>query len=771
MQSHNKPAFARNTLQRAASVRNWIACIICCIFTTGIAACKDARTPSAPQDNLVQLTVVAEPGVSTNLPTGVSTHPKGSTLHYEFTADSGYTNTLTAANDSHIDNKGSISLNDDITLVASADHIVSIKSEDEPLQQQLRAILTSSNQVSAVQSFLASLDTLVDSPNLDARLQRIIQATIDPINDSTQLKQLSNALSGRTFHAFTGVGSVAPKNGGNNGGNPGGPPNQPPVTVGNRIPPTRPQSSPHPTRTGNPTFPQFNNEPVTIAYVNGIFTDPITALRNTAYIAQVLNTMAWPAMIPFTVKLLYNPSSLTTTPDRRESLHRCLAALSDRAQSLGVNSYPIFFAKCASRSIKDAIARFDDLREAAWQYFKLTTNIKSPEPYARAIADSTTQWRNEGNNVLFIPHSQGNLMVQEAVNALSSSGTYNPSQDSTCISAVSLAAPLSDHWPISSKHLIGLASEGDIILSLKTNNFPRTKSALYDSATRDIDKWNKLDPLIAAYKRVTWGIRLHSIIDGYLDSTALRSNFTKSVAHAYGSCALDRISTSPLALYLKPNQTASFSPILWDMNGNPLDGKRLITWHYEPGTPMFTAASIAQNGSTFGNFVGSTPIKASSRFRSTSAVAIVEPVQLTITAKESAFTEFISDASNHIVDRSEWSPTDRCNNQRYIMFDTTTYLFGQQCQLQYEVSTQFIPNAKTYEFVLFDFNSTSSPFISIRSSPSALINRFGRAAILFLGTGEAPKRTDRIHVFARDVSDNLLASGVLCLRGCVGWPQ
>lgn len=770
MQSHNKPAIARNTLQRTARLRNWIACIICYAFSASITACKDAPTPSAPHDNSVQLTVIADLGVSINLPTGVSTHAKGSTLHYEVATDSGYTNALTTVNDSYADNKGIISLDNDVTLVASADRIVSIKPEDEPLQQQLRAILTSPNQVDAVQSFLSSLDTLVDSPNLDERLHQIIQATIDPIKDSAQLKQLSNALSGHTFHAFTGIGSITPKD-----DNPGNIPTQPPVTISNHVPPTRPsthtQSLPHPTRTTNSTFPQFTNEPVTVAYVNGIFTDPITALRNTAYIAQILNTMAWPALIPFTVKLLYNPSSLSTTPDPRESLHRCLTALSNRSDAIGVNSYPIFFAKCAGRSVKDAISRFDDLREAAWQYLKLTLNIKSPESYARTIADSTTQWRNEGNHILFIPHSQGNLMVQEAVNTLASRGTFNPSQDSTCISAVSLAAPLSDHWPISNKHLIGLASEGDLILSLKTNTFPRIKSALYDSAARDIAKWDRLAPIVAAYKRVTWGIRLHSIIEGYLDSTALRSNFTRSVAHAYGSCALDQISPSPLALYLKPNQTASFSLNLWDMNGNPLDGKRIITWHYEPGTSTFTAASIAHNGSVSGNFVGSTPIRASSRFRSTSAVAIVDPIQLTLTAKESGFTEFISDASSYVVGRSKWSPSNQCNAQQYFKFDTTVYLFGQQCQLQYEITTQSIPNAKTYEFLLFDVNSTSQPFTSLRSSPSALIDRFGRAAILYLGTGEAPKRTDRIHVFARDAAGNLLGSGVLCLQGCIGWPQ
>jgi hypothetical protein len=749
-------------LQHAPSLLHSIIRILSAslLLTTTLTSCHDTISPSPSNASSARLTIVSEHGVLGSHTTGTTIHAIGTHIPYLFHADSGYANTLLLLDDTtYVDTIGTLIMDRDHTLVISADKVTPIPPTDEPIAHALRTLLTTPTPA-AFQSLLTTLDTLADTTNLDTRLRDAIHATIDPIQDSSALKALDSALANRAFIVTKGA-APHPQNSGShdNDNDTGG------GIVSNILPP----SPPSPRLSLSPLSRSLDEEPVVITHINGILTSPFDALQNATYIARIIQEIAWPAAIPYTVTLLYNPTA-GIPPDQRTSLHRCLSHLADRADKLGVNSFPLFLAKCTGKTIKDAIAHFDDIREAAWQYFKLITNIKAPEPHAIAIADSTTRWRNQGNHVLYVPHSQGNMMVQEAVNLLATRSLYNPPRDSTCLGVVSLAAPLSSHWPVSSKHLKGLAVEGDLILSLKTNDFPRSRTPLSDSATRDIKKWSEINPLIAAYKRVIWGLRLHSLIEGYLHPSALRSQFESAIVHTYGSCALNYIAPSPSVLKLLATHSGQFSATLYDFNNNPLDGHRTIFWSLEDGLPNTSAATVSSSGVAHAHYVGSVGARVYSKTRSTATAIEVDPIPLQIAVDESAFTEYYSGAGISL-GVSPWNGGSRCDGQIITEIDEKRILiFGQICTYHYEISVPDVPTADKYEFLLFEVGSTSNYRRSIRPTPSASIDQIGASPIVG-GTGEAPKPIDRIHVIALDKRGFTLGIGATCLRGCQGWPN
>ena len=776
------------------------------VFTRGVASatwimafallaiqssCRDttvSKPPVIPDDTHARLTIVRNEGVSGSHESDSFSYPIGSQVPYAFRADSGYTNTLVLLDSDYADSIGSVTMDRDRTLIVSADQRIHVPPTDEPLVHALRSLLTTSDAPSAFQSLLTTLDTLSDSVNLSARLDNAIFAAFDPIEDSAELLELDRKLANHAFTVTQGVGisdnpSPPPDTGGGGGIATS---RSPDIHARSPTPRSRSRSTARSTSSstsrsiGRSTAQQQSRstgeEPVIITHVNGIFTDPATALKNATYIANIIKAITWPASIPFTVTLLYNPTSQVPS-DERTTLQRCFSSLSDRSRTLGVASLPLYLAKCTGKAVKDAIYHFDDLREAALQYFKLITRTKdAPEPHALVIADSTTHWRNQGNHVLFVPHSQGNMMVQEAVNVLTSRGLYNPPRDSTCLSAISIAAPLSNYWPISERHLQGIVVDGDLILSLKSNHFPPASTPLSDSAQRDIKRWSDSNPLVAAYKRFTWGVRLHGLIEGYLHPEALRSTFESAITRMYGSCALQYIEPSPSILKLLAGQSERFGATLYDFNDAPLDGFRSLHWSLEHGLPSTAAASIHASGQAEAHYTGSVGTRVASQTRSSPTAIEVSPIPLVVTASETGTTELIANVTDVngnplSLGKSPWSGSGRCDGHTVRYLNDHPIVYGQSCHYRYNVSVPPVPNAKSYEFLLFNLDSRSFYLTSIRSTPSTTVDRFGRSSVLLAGNDLAPTPVDRIHVTARDDRGNTLARGFHCLRGCIGWPS
>jgi hypothetical protein len=467
--------------------------------------------------------------------------------------------------DDYAPNAGSVTMNQHHLLVVSADKRAAVAPRDRQLARALKTLLQHPT-VDGARRYLTTISTLSDTAEIDVRLQAVERAVIDPVHDAPALRTLDHALEGHVLMVDSGVGSFTLPEPGEGGPGGGG------VILMDKLAPRTLR------RSVNTSVLQ--GEPATIAYVNGIFTDPVYALNTAHQVAQLARTMQWPLDVPYDVRLLYNRSAIANKEPEHVTVSACLWKLAKLVGTLGINSFPKFLATCSGKTVRDIIHHVDDLAESARQYIQLTTNIGIPERDAIVFADSTARWRNKlQHHVLFVAHSQGNLMVQQAVWVLSQQGRYHPAQDNTCIGAVSLAAPLSTHWPIADDHLRGVAVDGDAILMLGTNHFPRVHTALSDSADAEVERWTQLgSPLKALTAKVLWSIRLHDVVKSYLNQPASRTAIEQGMRYTYSSCALGGVVAQPRSFLMHIGDTHTFTTTLYDLNGHTLDGQRPIQW-------------------------------------------------------------------------------------------------------------------------------------------------------------------------------------------------
>jgi len=262
-------------------------------------------------------------------------------------------------------------------------------------------------------------------------------------------------------------------------------------------------------------------EPVTIAYVNGILTTPLGALFAAHHIAVAAREAHWYANVPFDVKLLYNRSAMASESSTED---RCILELGIKGDWLGINSLPDEVAKCLNSTRPRALALLADYVEVGQQLSSVLDRSLTARPTdVDTVAAITTRLRDEGRHVVFVMHSQGNLVIQQALTLLAHRGKYTQSHDTTCIGGVALASPTSEAWPIAARHLHGLVVDGDAILMLGHNKFPRVRTPLSDSAASATGgSFRARIVSLATAANLRWGMRLHGIIESYLMQPPMR---------------------------------------------------------------------------------------------------------------------------------------------------------------------------------------------------------------------------------------------------------
>jgi len=729
------------------------------------------------------LQVVVEPGVTGTLHTGTTFYRAGQRVPYRFTAQPGYTNVLVMIDDAYASNPGAVTMSSNHTLIVSADRTTSIDPHDAALVRTAHDLLTARDAPAAAQRWLDALDNLTDTTNLDERLAAIANAAFDPIADSAKLRRLNAALATHVFTAGSLIGHTTT------------PPPTPPPQGGqptNRVhpsAPTRPSTSTQPRATRTPnthptarytTSTPLAEEPATLAFVNGIFTQPLDALNATNTLLRVANATTFRTAAPITVRLLYNRSALADDRSPSATLSRCFSSLTPRLALLGVNSLPIFIAKCTGRAIADVIHNIQDLQEAARQYINISLEHDAPEPDARAFADSTAQWRDKGQHVIFVPHSQGNMMVQQAVQLLRQTHRYDPPHDSTCIGAVSLAAPLSTNWPITPPHLAGIVVDGDIILALQGNHFPTTHTATSDSATADIKRWNRIGaPLIAAIKRITWGIKLHNVVNSYLDNPTTQPIIQSSLATSLASCTLGNILLTPAALHLTLGDSAVVTSQLIDANDTPLDGTRTVQWSLSANIPPAVVRADQTSATIFTNAIGTAGIRAATSSRATTAALDIAPRPLQLDATETLWSRYymlwwtythgtLGVLLPQWIDAPAWDGGS-CGGTLNYGLSGSSAIYGQVCFAGYQVTVPPVPDATRYEARFFILGSTSDYAPVFGTDPRLTLTN--ASPYLISWSGVPPDKIDRIIVLAYDAAGRVLGDGYTCVHGCLGWPS
>ena len=739
----------------------------------------------------VTLTVIAEPGVNGTLAAGSYSFRRGERVPYEFASDSGYRNLLVTVDQSSVGHRGRILMDDSHVLIASADRIPGVRAGDEWILRETRALIGATDKVRAAQRLLTRLGEIEDTVNIMDRLHSVEVTVLERDADAAAMPELDAALAGHTLDAGDGSGIAdGPPQGGGGGG----------VATALLIParysttaqivpaPTVMAQRPRPAGMTSPisiwpvaqaSAPMFasslNGEPVTVAYVNGILTTPLGALFAAHHVAIAAREAQWGANAPFEVKLMYNRSAMASDASTED---RCVLALGIKGDWLGLNSLPKEVAKCLHSTEPHALAVLADYAEVGQQFVSvLNRSITSRPGDVDSVAAFTQRIRDGGRHVVFVMHSQGNLIVQQALMLLARRGSYAQARDTTCIGAVALASPTSESWPVSARHLHGLSVEGDAILMLGRNDFPRVRTPMSDSASRATTGSVRARILgLASAAGIRWGIRLHSAVESYLTPEPIRSRIKEAIVSSYRGCAVGEVKVAPQELTLHTGETGGFHATLTDMTGAPLDGHRGVVWHAESQSDWQRAVQLSDAAVATAHYVGGTSVSAATRNVVGNAGVSVSPAPLGVAATETLSARWVMLWSTtgdtvpippFVIPAVGWNGGS-CSENATFDSNGRTGQFSKQCTAAYTVSADPFPHADRYVANFFQKGSTSSVLSSSGSTGSLRGSISGPEATLDLLPGPIPM--DRIGVSGFDAAGHLLAAGRTCLRGCVGWP-
>ena len=711
------------------------------------------------------LTVISEPGVSGNLTSQSYTFRRGSRVSYNFSADSGYTNALVTLDQQPIQRRGIIRMDDSHVLIASADRNTDIARGDEWILRDARAVLRASDKVAAAQKLLDSLDVMTDTANIAERLQRVELTLVNRDQNAEALAELDAALDGHALAAGSGEGERGdiPGNGGGGGGG---------IATSLLVPLTSPSTlRPSPTIM---TPMRGMNESLTIAYVNGILTTPLGALFAAHHVAMAARSAQWYANVPYDVKLIYNRSAMA---DDAIAEDRCVLELGIKGGWLGLNSLPKALAKCLNTTEPKALAMLADYAEAGNELVSvMNRSTATRPPDVDTVAAFANRMRDEGRHVVFVMHSQGNLVVQQALMLLRTRGQYSQATDTTCIGGVALAAPTSDGWPISARHLHGLVVDGDAILVLGKNHFPRVRTAMSDSALLETTGSVRARIVsLATAARLRWGVRLHSVVESYLSQAPMRGRIQDAIVSAYKGCALGEIRVMPQTLQLKTGESGVFHTTLADLNGDALDGKRGITWNAHAEGDWQRAVSVTSAGVAQARYVGGTTVTASGRTVTANGGVVVDPAPLSVVTTETLSAQWVLLYTHEsvltptpvlVVPSTGWDGGS-CTEKLTLVSADLMGKYSKQCYGDYRVTTDPFPNADKYEAAFFGKGATAAMPIVSRPTPSIPGHVGGPMATTDMLAG--PAVIDRVTLNAFDAFGHLLASGVGCVHGCVGW--
>lgn len=509
--------------------------------------------PAAKQ----RLIRVVETGVEGGPAIHDTSYTFGTSVAYDFSVAEGYHDLRVTLDGQVVPSSGSIVMDTVHLLRASALKIVELPEGGEALLQSARAVLTSSDPAAA---FQAHLDDVLDSyQSLDEaevtrRLNAIYYLAFDPVQDSAALRRVDDALGGQIFDVYprpTPTGALRSRA----------------LALESAEPP----------------------EPTVYLYVNGINTKGWMAGRTMRSVRDLMVARA--LLHPGdAVKLFYNRTSVdqpsTETPERRAA--RCF--IEYNAQTAEFPGNDEFFQRLLLNCLATPLPLPPelDILEAMRQYIRLAVDSRKFEVDAVRLAERIQEWRTTGRHVIAVPHSQGNMMFQQAVDSLRSSGQFDPKQDSTCIGAMSLAAPTDRNWHLEEHYLKHVIVRGDlipdlgeIVLGHPRNQWDRLDTPLSRRMDVELARLALGFPQTLGFYTVLdlgWGFALHSVDHSYLGQAAPKDTIAAGLGMLYKECSIGSVKEAFPGDTVAVGFTDQLAKhvIILNQNGRPLNGRRLV---------------------------------------------------------------------------------------------------------------------------------------------------------------------------------------------------
>lgn len=529
------------------------------------------------------LAVRVDPGVIAGGVRGDTAVPVGSTVSYSFSAAPGYTNVLVLLDDRLVPASGTVTMGRGHFLWAAADLDVVLPAATDGWVVELRSLLTASDPVARYQQILDDAGALFDSVGPDEASRRLRLAGLvayDLIRDSAAIVRVDGALA---LHEFMLGGSAYDGSGGTGGGG----------LIANRAPAggardVAPGSGCAPQR---PPAVPGTGEPTRVVYVNGIWTGPDDAVKTSSGLECAIVEGGQLEHSRYSMSKFYNRTWSRQLPEGIRKDVWCVASGMRWSSFWSVPARMAAFTLCKARSAVLAV-QTNDYVEAVREYAAVLSGSDAVEEDADSLARYLAAHReHDGEHVIVVAHSQGNLLTQQALQLLRARGQYIPRRDSLCIGAVSVAAPTSSNWQIPADYLVGLQASGDLLSLITQHNHFQTISTPYaDSAAVEIAR---LKELIAsapdqeqrrawaqmlAVTRFARGERLHSMDLTYLGEQPTRDAITAGVAYIHRQCTTGRLAITPPYANVRVQSTLPIQVSAWNRNSVAMPVNRGIAW-------------------------------------------------------------------------------------------------------------------------------------------------------------------------------------------------
>jgi len=422
--------------------------------------------------------------VTGNLPSGSTSRPQGTVVSYSFVASPAFENVRVAIDGTAAPSSGTITLNEDHSVFVTADTLLRLSASDSSLVQAARSLVVGVDQLSALSLWEQRSAQAAQglSPEEAARRRTLaLVAAFDSLSETTQLADALVSLA-------------------------------------------RALKSASAARVGQYRLETAPTAGIDFIYVNGIWTSPTEAESTQGkFIEPAVRSAGFLDASAFRVDRFYN-TSWEYSPKNVFQYEACLA--------VAVAKFTLGLTSAAIRKTLSCVLLYGPLQdplEAARQAFNILMDFPlAAQPDAKALATRVTQSLNRKRGVVLIAHSQGTLMVGEALNELGRSLTP---AGIACVGVVAVAPPLKLPVPSGMRAVDDLLIEGarvrDALLSI--DRFLSATATVRKRPNELSDQWDLVLTPFDPFELVISGRALHSVEGSYFGMFSSRTLLVKSI--------------------------------------------------------------------------------------------------------------------------------------------------------------------------------------------------------------------------------------------------
>jgi hypothetical protein len=530
----------------------------------------------------------------------------GTSVSWNFTPLPGFDSVSVWLDGEVVSTSGTLRMDRNHAMLLSAQRAVVLNPEDRPLVESARAILTATDKVAAFQVHLeqvAALYRRVGDDEARERIRAVELSAYDFERDREAIREAHRALGGHIFRI--------------------------------RQPEAAGSAAPAFSRAAASLQTSATSQPKTTFYsVNGVLNTPTGAA---SYAAEVQETIDETRLPNGEMLYVYNSSFLFSD---KVKATECFSNLFDGPVVVAAILLVPRLATCFFLIGYDIVAALGDLQESAYQVSRLYADLPIPAiPDSYKLADSIRSGLRRSDQVILLPHSQGNLLTQEAMRYLKETNPALRAGGTACVGVVSLATPNSRHWPAVGM-VDGIIQKRDIILALPYEQFEPVSTPLSRDNERKARraytnaKWASLATLgigaipaylIAAGYDLALRGGMHSSIGSYLNERGARPLVKNALVRQYnglptlpGCAKVAAVEVSPATGTVMVGATTQLAATTRDAAGNVLTG-RAVTWTSSDPS----VATVSGTGLVTGAAPGAVTVTATSEGKSGTASVTV----------------------------------------------------------------------------------------------------------------------------------------------------